>query len=69
MFGFWLVVLAVALVYKSRNRPTVNLTYVGTARIVNNQAVFACGCRYSLGSQERHLCQSHEAIVAAAARS
>lgn len=62
---FWLVVLVVALAFRTRRaKREIKLLY-SRGELVGDAAVFPCGCRYSISGQDRRLCQAHQAIIAA----
>lgn len=67
MFGFLLVALVVVLMLRRRRRRApVSLLYPSQARIWNGEAIFHCGCRFSLqDSKRRALCHAHKAIISA----
>lgn len=64
-----LVVLAVRKASQPKKQKTVDLAYPGgVGRLVGSNIVFPCGCRFHIGSQDRRLCASHDAILSAEAR-
>ncbi len=65
MFGFWLVVLAVAAWFKRPQlKREVRLLY-RRGELVNDYAVFSCGCRFNYANpaEPPTICQAHKAII------
>lgn len=66
MFGFWLIVLSLVPALKRARQPRrVNLLYK-VGKVVGDEAVFPCGCRFGwLDHEKRNICQAHQALITA----